>query len=115
MKTGPDSSTRRRGAIRFNNELMAQGARAVSKTPKPQIGYYGFIMHISINLILGVLAIAYGSYCFIQRKVAPEKIKKLQSLIERNGEEMGHSIHLFGHTIVPIVAGLLLIFAHYRV
>ena len=82
---------------------------------KTLIGYDGFIMHISINLFLGVLAIAYGLYCFIQRKVAPEKIKKLQSLIERNGEEMGHSIHLFGHTLVPIAAGLLLVFAHFRV
>jgi len=72
-------------------------------------------MNISINFILGVLAIAYGIYCYIQRKVAPEKIKKLQMLIERNGEQMAHSIHLFGHTIVPIVAGLLLLFAHFRV
>jgi hypothetical protein len=66
---------------------------------------------MSINFILGVLAIAYGLYCFVQRKVAPEKIAKLQLMIERNGEKTGHSIHLFGYTIVPIVAGLLLLFA----
>ena len=71
-------------------------------------------MNISINLILGLLAIVYGLYCFIQRKTAPEKIEKLQSMIERNGEKMGHSIHLFGYTILPIVAGLLLLFAYFR-
>lgn len=71
-------------------------------------------MDISINFIIGVLAIVYGLYSFVQRKVAPEKIVKLQSMIERNGEKMGHSIHLFGYTILPIVAGLLLLYAHFR-
>jgi hypothetical protein len=64
--------------------------------------------------MIGVLAIVYGLYSFIQRKVAPEKIVKLQTMIERNGEKMGHSIHLFGYTILPIVAGLLLLYAHFR-
>ena len=71
-------------------------------------------MDISINFIIGVLAIVYGLYSFVQRKVAPENIVKLQTMIERNGEKMGHSIHLFGYTILPIVAGLLLLYAHFR-
>ena len=71
-------------------------------------------MDIGINFTIGVLAIIYGIYCYVQRKIAPEKIEKLQSMIERNGEKMGNSIHLFGYTILPIVAGLLLLFAHFR-
>ncbi|MBT8433573.1 MAG: hypothetical protein KJN95_02855 [Gammaproteobacteria bacterium] len=71
-------------------------------------------MEISFNLIVGVLAIAYGMYSFIQRKTVPEKIVKLQAMIERNGEKMGHSIHLFGYTILPVVAGLLLLYAHFK-
>lgn len=71
-------------------------------------------MDISLNLILGVLAIIYGVYSFIQRKTAPQDIEKLQSMIERNGEKMAHSIHLVGYTILPIVAGLLLLLAHFR-
>jgi len=71
-------------------------------------------MDISINFIIGVLAIVYGLYSFIQRKVAPQNIEKLQSMIERNGEKMANSIHLFGYTILPIVAGLLLLYAHFR-
>jgi hypothetical protein len=71
-------------------------------------------MDIGFNFIIGVLAIVYGLYSFIQRKVAPEKIKKLQTMIERNGEKMAHSIHLFGYTILPIVSGLLLLYAHFR-
>jgi len=71
-------------------------------------------MDIGFNFIVGVLAIVYGLYSYIQRKTAPEKIEKLQLLIERNGEKMAHSIHLFGYTILPIVAGLLLLYAHFR-
>ena len=71
-------------------------------------------MNIGFNFIIGVVAIVYGLYCFVQRKVAPQNIDKLQSMIERNGEKMGHSIHLFGYTILPIVSGLLLLFAHFR-
>ncbi len=71
-------------------------------------------MDSSLNLILGVLAIAYGIYSYVQRKTAPEKIEKLQIMIERNGEKMGHSIHLFGYTILPIVAGLLILLAYFR-
>ena len=71
-------------------------------------------MAISFNLILGLLAIAYGLYSYYQRKTAPEKIEKLQTMIERNGEKMAHQIHLFGYTIMPIVAGLLLLYAHFR-
>ncbi len=71
-------------------------------------------MDIGINFIVGVLAIAYGLYYFVQRKIAPENIEKLQSLIERNGEKMGNTIHLLGYTILPIVAGLLLLNAHFR-
>ena len=71
-------------------------------------------MDISVNFVIGVLAILYGLYSFYQRKTAPESIKKLQIMIERNGEKMGHYIHLFGYTILPIVAGLLLLFADFR-
>ncbi len=79
-----------------------------------RVGYHGKIMEYSLNLILGVLAIAYGVYSYIQRKTAPEKIAKLQIMIERNGEKMGHSIHLFGYTILPIVAGILILMAQFR-
>ena len=72
-------------------------------------------MSLSFNFIIGLLAIAYGIYSYIQRKTAPENIEKLQEMIERNGEKMANSIHLFGYTIMPIVAGLMLLYAHYRV
>jgi hypothetical protein len=78
------------------------------------LSYYARMTNISFNLILGMLAIVYGLYSFYQRKTAPEDIAKLQIMIERNGEKMANSIHLFGYTILPIVAGLLLLYAHFR-
>ena len=67
-----------------------------------------------LNFIIGVLAIAYGLYSYYRRKTAPEDIEKLQELIERNGEKMAHSIHMFGYTILPIAAGGLMLMAAYR-
>ena len=67
-----------------------------------------------LNFIVGVLAIVYGLYSYYQRKTAPENIAKLQEMIERNGEKMGNSIHLVGYTIMPIVAGVLLLIGHFR-
>ena len=71
-------------------------------------------MSVEFNFIVGVLAIVYGLYSYYRRKTAPQGIDKLQELIERNGEKMGYSIHLFGYTILPIVAGLLMLLAAYR-
>ena len=71
-------------------------------------------MSVEFNFIVGVLAIAYGLYSYYRRKTAPQDIDKLQELIERNGEKMAHSIHLFGYTILPIVAGLLMLLAAFR-
>ena len=68
----------------------------------------------NFNFIVGVLAIIYGIYSYVQRKTAPENIKKLQIMIERNGEKMGNAIHLFGYTLLPIAAGLMLLHAHFR-
>jgi membrane protein DedA with SNARE-associated domain len=71
-------------------------------------------MNVGLNFFLGLLAIGYGLHSYYQRKVAPENIEKLQSMIERNGEKMANSIHLIGYTIMPIVAGLLLLLAEFR-
>ena len=67
-----------------------------------------------LNFIVGVLAIVYGLYSYYRRKTAPQDIDKLQEMIERNGEKMANSIHLVGYTIMPIIAGLMLLFAAYR-
>ena len=71
-------------------------------------------MNMNVNFVIGVLAIVYGLYSYMRIKLAPGDIEKLQELIERNGQKMGYSIYLFGHSILPIVAGLMLLYAYYR-
>ena len=71
-------------------------------------------MNMNVNFVIGVLAIVYGLYSYMRIKLAPKDIEKLQELIERNGQKMGHSIYLFGHSILPIVAGLMLLYAYFR-
>jgi hypothetical protein len=71
-------------------------------------------MALSINLILGAGLIIYGLYMLIRRQTAPEKIDKLQVLIESHGEKVGNNIHMVGHTVVPLLAGALLVIAHFR-
>jgi len=42
------------------------------------------------------------------------KISKLEALIESHGEKTGYKIHLIGHTVLPLLARVLLIIAHFR-
>lgn len=71
-------------------------------------------MAMSANLILGLGLIIYGLFMQVRRQTGPEKIEKLQVLIESHGEETGRTIHIVGHTVVPLVAGVLLLIAHFR-
>ncbi len=71
-------------------------------------------MEIGLNLILGAGSILYGLYTLVTRQIAPQKMTKLQSLKQSLGEKMGLSIHIIGYSVVPIVAGALILLAHFR-
>lgn len=71
-------------------------------------------MEIGFNLILGAGLILYGLYTLVSRQLAPEKIEKLQTLKANYSLKMALSIHIIGYTVVPIISGALLIFAHFR-
>jgi hypothetical protein len=70
-------------------------------------------MTFGVNLVLGLALIAYGLYMLIRRQTAPQKIEKLQALIESYGLTTGSRIHLIGHTVVPSIAGIALIITHF--
>ena len=65
-------------------------------------------------LIIGVAAIVYGIHAHHKRKTVPKSIAKLQESIQRNGEKMANNIYFIGYTVMPIIAGLLLILASLR-
>lgn len=70
-------------------------------------------MTSAVNLIPGLALIAYGLYRLIRRQTAPQKIEKLQALIESHSLTTGSRIHLIGHTGVPSIAGIALLIAHF--
>lgn len=71
-------------------------------------------MDIGFNLILGAGAILYGLYTLVVRQVAPEKLSKLTDMKERLGDKTGTKIHIAGYTVAPLVAGALILVAHFR-
>jgi len=64
-----------------------------------------------IIIIFGFLAICFGIYILMMRRKSPEKFGKLKAMKEYWGDEKGTTIHIIGYTIIPIVAGLILLFS----
>ena len=71
-------------------------------------------MDIGFNLILGTASILYGLYTLVVRQVAPDKLSKLTDMKQRLGDKTGAKIHIVGYTVVPLVAGALILVAHFR-
>lgn len=71
-------------------------------------------MNLSFNLILGAGLIGYGTYTLLIHHLAPQRFEKLTYLREKYGEKMGFNIHYIGHSIMPLVAGILTLIAHFR-
>ena len=64
---------------------------------------------MSLNVLLGLAAVAYGLYTAYVRATAPEKFEKLAAMKEQWGDGTGTIVHVVGYTVVPIVVGLMLI------
>ena len=66
---------------------------------------------MSQDLILGILALAFGLFTLVLRFVAPgsKLFSKIDAIKERFGDTAGTAIHWFAYTIVPLVLGILLI------
>jgi hypothetical protein len=64
---------------------------------------------VSINLLLGLAAIAYGLYTAYVRATSPGKFAKLDSMKRQWGEGVGTAVHVVGYTVAPILVGLALV------
>jgi hypothetical protein len=64
---------------------------------------------MSINLLLGLAAIAYGLYTAYVRATTPEKFAKLDAMRKQWGAGAGTAVHIVGYTVVPILVGVALI------
>ena len=63
---------------------------------------------------LNIGLIGYGFYYLIMRQFAPEKLTKLQSMIYEFDTKKAVILHIIGYTVMPIVAGIVILAAHFR-
>ena len=61
------------------------------------------------NFLLGALMMVYGVVTLIIRKVAPDRFLKLEPMKKKWGEKAAVRIHVIGYTVLPLVAGVVLI------
>ncbi len=69
---------------------------------------------MNVNLLLGIAAAAYGCYTLYVRAASPEKLGKLEAMKKQWGERAGTVVHVVANTVVPIVAGAVLIVSALR-
>ena len=61
------------------------------------------------NVFLGALMVVYGIVTLILRRVAPDRFWKLETMKKKWGEKVALRIHVIGYTVLPLVAGTVLI------
>ena len=66
------------------------------------------------TLGIGLLALMFGVCTLFVRVKRPEKFGKLNAMKEKYGEKTGTAIHTISYTIVPIIAGIVLIVAGFK-
>lgn len=72
------------------------------------------LMSIGLKLLVGIGLIGYGLYYLVMRKFAPEKLTKLQSMMDEFDTKKALTLHIIGYTVMPIVAGIFILVGHFR-
>jgi hypothetical protein len=61
------------------------------------------------TLAIGLFALIFGVCSLFIRVKHPEKFGKLNAMKEKYGNKIGTAIHTISYTVIPIIAGILLI------
>ena len=64
---------------------------------------------MTINIIIGIAAIAYGVFTIYARVTNRAGFGKLEAMKERWGSTAGTILHVIAYTVVPIVVGIVLL------
>ena len=64
---------------------------------------------MDFNIILGVVALAFGLYTLFARIYAPNRLWKLEPMKKQWGEKVGLTIHVLAYTVLPLVVGAILL------
>ncbi len=62
------------------------------------------------NIIIGLLALAFGLVTLVLRFVAPDKLGKLEPMKKMFGPAAGTALHVTAYTVVPLGFGGLMLF-----
>jgi hypothetical protein len=62
----------------------------------------------TITFCLGVAMVAYGVLTTVLRILRPGVFAKLGPMKHRWGDRAGFALHVFGYSVVPIVAGAII-------
>ena len=63
------------------------------------------------TLGIGIAALVYGMYTLYARRSNPKGFGKLDAMKTKWGPRTGLALHIFAYTIMPIVLGVVLIYA----
>jgi Trk K+ transport system NAD-binding subunit len=63
---------------------------------------------MTTNIVIGILAFAFGIYTAIVRVKNPEKLGKYKAMIDKFGNK-GKILHIISYTVLPIFIGIVLI------
>ncbi len=63
------------------------------------------------TVVIGIIALLFGIYTIYMRSSNPDKFAKLKAMQENYGEKRGALIHLVFYSIIPIIFGIIMVFA----
>ena len=63
------------------------------------------------TVAIGIAALLFGIYTIYVRSTNPDKFGKLKAMKENFGEKRGALIHLVFYSIIPIIFGIIMLFA----
>ena len=64
---------------------------------------------MDFNIILGVVALAFGLYTLFARMYAPNRLWKLEPMKKQWGEKVGLTVHVLAYTVLPLGLGAILL------
>jgi hypothetical protein len=67
-----------------------------------------------VTITIGVVISLYGIYTLMMRIKSPEKFGKLSAMKDKFGDTAGNTIHIIAYTVLPIVSGVLVVFAGFK-
>jgi len=64
-----------------------------------------------LTILIGIAALLFGIYTIFVRSTNPDKFGKLKAMQESFGKKRGALIHLVFYSIIPIIFGIIMLFA----